>query len=76
MARNAVRNITKLIFGILWHKVIIELCIRAKWFLQYILARTKGYKSHTHYMQTHLDLRIKLYEMRKGNFDYGKVFTD
>lgn len=71
MARNAVRNISKLIIGFIWHVIIIELFIRLKWMVQHMRAVSLGYESHAKYLQTHLDMRIKVYEAQKGNIVYA-----
>lgn len=65
MVRNAVRNITKLIFGFVWHKIIVETRVRIKWLCQHMLATSLGYKSHADYLQKFLDLRIERYEALK-----------
>ena len=65
MAVNAARNISKLIIGFIWHVIIIESCIRFKWFGQHLRAVIRGYKSHTDYMQTYLNIRIQIYEALK-----------
>lgn len=67
MARNAVRNISKLIIGFIWYVIIIELYVRLKWLVQHMRAIQLGYESHAKYLQSHLDLRIKLYESQKGH---------
>ena len=61
MAKNAAKNITKLIIGFVWHVIIIELFIRLKWFGQHIRAIIRGYKSHADYLQTYLNIRIQIY---------------
>ena len=65
MAVNAARNISKLIIGFIWHVIIIELCVRLKWFGQYLRAIIRGYRSHADYMQTYLNIRVQIYEASK-----------
>ena len=57
MAVNAVRNISKLIIGFIWHVIIIELCVRLKWLIQHINARMMGLKSHAEFIQLLLELQ-------------------
>lgn len=71
MAVNAARNISKLIVGFIWHMIIIELCIRLKWFGQHLRAIIRGYRSHADYVQTYLNIRVQIYEASKTHLDYG-----
>ena len=75
MAINIAKNISKLIIGFIWHVIIIELCIRLKWFSQHIIAIIRGYKSHADYMQTYLNMHIQSYEATKKMYSCLEDYT-
>ena len=56
MAKNIVKNLSKLIFGLIWRKLIVDNAYRLKWLGQYVMAKINGFKNHAYYMQKMLNI--------------------
>lgn len=56
MAKNLVKNLSKLIFWLIWHKLIVDNAYRLKWLGQDVMAKINGFKNHADYTQKMLNV--------------------